>query len=219
MVEAATLTSRVITALRGEGLDWTALQRASEEIIVFGSTAAGVDSAASDVDVLCVGEGVSSKSQRLDLLIKHPGDIASMRWRRSELAGHLGSYGVWLKGTASWIPEVGEEAIASKRQRTIRLIASASRHWHHLSPMFQVRHLTTIRRELHRFSVLSTGLSVPPTPLLEVASAAGFRAAYATISDDIARLGSSAKQVRSMLAVLALSTSSSLNQVPRAPRP
>jgi hypothetical protein len=210
MVEAATLTSRLIALLRREGHDWDALQRASVEIIVFGSTAAGVDSAASDLDVLCVSEAASSKSARLDLLVKHPEEIASMRWRRSELAGHVASYGVWLKGTALWLPDVGDEAIVAKRRRILRLVASASRHWHDLSPVFQRRHLTTIRRELQRFSVLSAGLSVPPTPLLEAASAAGSRTAFVTIADDITRFGSSAKQVRSMLAILVRSTSHSL---------
>lgn len=209
MVEVATLTSRLVTALDREGLDWAALRRASEEVIVFGSTAVGLDSSSSDIDLLCVGTGVSSKSKRLDLLIKHPQEIRSLSWRRSELAGHVASYGVWLKGTASWLPDVGEEAIVRKRQRIFRLVASASRHWRDLSPAFRARHLTTIRRELQRFSVLSRGLSVPPTPLLESSCAVGLQTAEAAISDDIARLGPSAKQVQSMMALLAGSISNS----------
>jgi Nucleotidyltransferase domain len=209
MVEPATLTSRLITVLRREGHDWDALQRTSEQIIVFGSTAAGVDSAASDIDVLCVGNGVSSKSRRLDLLTKSPEEITSMRWRRCELAGHVASYGIWLKGNASWSPDVGEEAFLRKKQRIVRLVASASRHWRDLSPPFRARHLTTIRREVKRLSILSRGLSVPPTPILESSSCAvGLQAAQDAVSDDIARMNCPAKQAQSMMALLASSVSS-----------
>jgi predicted nucleotidyltransferase len=203
MVETEALTSRLIAALLAEGRDWHALKRASEEIIVFGSTAVGLESPNSDIDVLCIGLGVTSKSTRLDLLVKSPEDIASVRWRGSELAGHIASYGIWLKGAASWVPVVGEEATLKKRRRIFRLVASSSRHWSHLSPAFQARHLTTIRRELQRLSFLSSGLNVPPTPLLESSRAAVLHAVQAAICDDIARVNPSAKEARSMMALVA----------------
>jgi hypothetical protein len=209
MVEATTLTPRLISALRREGHDWETLQRASQEIIVFGSTAVGLDRPSSDIDILCVGTGVSSKSPRLDLVFRKPEEVDSIRWRQSELAGHVASYGIWLKGSASWSSDVGGEAIQRKRRRIFRLIASASRHWRDLSPVFRARHLTTIRRELQRLSFLSRGLSVPPTPILESSCAASLQAAQAAISGDIARISASVKQGQSMMALLARSMSCS----------
>ena len=59
------LTAMLFDRMRAHGRDPELLNRAAE-IIVFGSHAAGIHTADSDIDVLCVGNGPRLKSRSLD---------------------------------------------------------------------------------------------------------------------------------------------------------
>jgi hypothetical protein len=205
MVESADLTERLAAAVGLAGLNWPTVLRNSDEVVVFGSTAAGVASPSSDIDVLCVGYGHRFKTGALELITKTHEEIRTEPWLGSELAGHIATYGVWLKGESSWVQEicVGDHAILKKRRRLYRLIASGGRHWNHLAPAFQARHLTTVRRELKRFSLLTRSVSIPPTPFLDRCPySADLESAAAVLSLDLACGTASATEVKAMLKLL-----------------
>src|ERR1041384_8014610 len=91
-----------IRTARKSGLEPTQLLRRAEQVIVFGSHGAGSSSGDSDLDVLCVGKGRGHKSKSLHIIWVDPKLLKQSKWLGSELATHLGAYGVWLKGNRSW---------------------------------------------------------------------------------------------------------------------
>ncbi|HSZ02732.1 MAG TPA: hypothetical protein VK788_24770 [Terriglobales bacterium] len=161
----ATLTSRIEDA----GYPTHTLLDSASEIVVFGSCAAGVDSAASDLDVMCFGEGPRIKTPALDLLWVPERLTTATDWLGSELATHVSKYGVPLRGRALWRSSAwfSPEATTRKRRRIARLIEAASLGWENLHPVFHKRYQKTIRREFQRYGCLLTQAAVPPTPVLD----------------------------------------------------
>jgi hypothetical protein len=143
----------------------------AREIIVFGSRAAGVHSADSDLDVLCVGiaPGIRVKSPRLDLLWMRPEAVDSVKWRGSELAGHIAAYGRWLRGSDDWKKEVFSSpgAVQKKQRQLADRIEALEAGWSDLAPPYRRRLFTLIRRDLQRLELLREGRAVLPTPLLD----------------------------------------------------
>jgi hypothetical protein len=166
------------TARLCAGLDqvrWDDVLNAAAEIVVFGSRAAGVNSASSDLDVLCIGEGKRRKSGHLDLIWKPERERDSQAWLSSELAGHVAKFGIWISGDDSWRGEVktGADAARHKENRILNLAAGLDAHWNRLHPDFRMKYLVSLRREIQRLIVLREREAVPPTPLLDQAWEAG----------------------------------------------
>lgn len=145
------------------------LRRRAEQIVLFGSRAAGRARPASDWDLLCVAEQRPSSIAGVDLIWISPCDLSTPAWLGSELAGHVAAWGRWLHGEPDWISSVvhGERAATRKAQRVASKLVALERAWDALGPAYQRRHLLLLRRDLQRHGLLSRGEPVPPTALLD----------------------------------------------------
>ena len=162
------LKTIIFDRMRKDGRDPAQLKSAGE-IVVFGSYSAGLNTEDSDVDVLCVGNGLRVKSRSLDLSWISKKKLSEDAWLGSELAGHIAKYGIWLRGTGDWRATVfgGTHAIDRKRNRIISLSRTVNHFWDRLHPMFQDQYDVTIRRELQRLALLQTCVPIPPTKVLD----------------------------------------------------
>jgi hypothetical protein len=149
--------------------DWNQVFSGCSEIIVFGSRATGVHRKASDIDILCIGEGRRVKTRRLDLLWLPISALYTREWLGCELACHVAEFGVWLKGSGDWRSSVhiSQQAIQLKEGRILRLARSVDHCWNRLHPGYQQRYQTTLRREIQRLMRLRSNITVPPTPVLD----------------------------------------------------
>jgi hypothetical protein len=184
------LTTMLFDRMRKHARNSAPLECA-HEIVVFGSFAAGLNTADSDLDVLCVGKGPRLKSRSLDLSWVTEKNICEDAWLGSELAGHIVKYGIWLRGNCYWRTEVlgGEHAIERKRKRIISLSRTITQLWDRLHPIFQEQYNVTIRRELQRLALLQVQMQVPPTKVLDDEW-------YRKRSHDLLELRSSIKELR-----------------------
>ena len=162
------LTTILFDRMRKDGRDPAQL-KCSAEIVVFGSYAAGLSTSDSDIDVLCVGNGLRLKSRLLDLSWVSEKKLSEDAWLGSELAGHIAQYGIWLRGDGRWRATVfgGEHAIDRKRKRIVSLSRTVNHFWDRLHPIFQDQYDVTIRRELQRLALLEAQVHVPPTKVLD----------------------------------------------------
>ncbi|WP_437840173.1 nucleotidyltransferase domain-containing protein [Sorangium sp. So ce1153] len=156
-------------ALATLGLTLADLQRSAEQVVLFGSRAAGVGSAGSDWDLLVVGEGRTRHTQAVDLVWVSPRELATPAWLGSELAGHVARWGRWLHGAPDWVAEAGcgEMATEHKARRLASRLAALEQTWDLLSPAYRREHLTLFRRDLQRHALLAQGEAVPPSALLD----------------------------------------------------
>src|ERR1039457_5418652 len=96
----------------------------SVELVLFGSRAARVHSRESDLDILCIGCENRRKSGRLDIVWRTAGEIEDPKWLCSELANHIATYGIVLRGSADWrsAVRVSGAAISHKERRVVSLV-------------------------------------------------------------------------------------------------
>jgi hypothetical protein len=156
-------------ALRGAGLSWDWLQGKTSGIVLFGSRAAGVSSAASDWDLLCLGARGSRPSGPIDLVWVDPDYLRSDRWLGSELASHVAAFGRPLTGSHAWISSVfvSPEAAARKARRVIGKLEGIEIVWSVLGSAQRAKHVRWLRLELQRWERLRSERPVPPTALLD----------------------------------------------------
>jgi|GEM_PF-3304821 len=153
-----------------EGLTLDTLFAASDEVVIFGSRAAGCAASDSDIDILVFGEGLRLKSERLDLVCIPARLAGSPEWLDSELAGHVAAHGVWIHGQRRWTPRLGSaSSVARKRSLIAAEYGATMRRWQALAPWARAKHLTSVLRNLQRLAILDRGGAVPPTPVLEAA--------------------------------------------------
>ena len=166
------------------------------ELVVFGSYAAGLNTAQSDIDVLCVGNGRRLKSHSLDLLWVSEDELDTNRWLGSELAGHISAYGIWVRGDGLWRNSVfgGAHAIERKRRRIISLSKTAVNFWSRLHSTFQGQYDISIRRELQRLELLLNGTQIPPTKVLDDKWCQGKRDSVFNLRSSMAELRAYEKQ-------------------------
>jgi predicted nucleotidyltransferase len=142
----------------------------ASEVIVFGSMAVGLDRPNSDVDVMCIGGRQSKlKTHSLDLIVFSEETAKSQVWLQSELALHISHYGVWIKGKPDWIDyvRVGKCAIEEKRRRVEAFMRHLPDSWSRLDEGFRVKYAIKVRREAQRLLLISRGVPVPPTRMLD----------------------------------------------------
>jgi hypothetical protein len=168
-VNESKLRERVVKALAKENLAWTDLVSQCEQIVLFGSVAAGLEVDRSDVDLLCVGIGARKKSKSLDLIWYSPAFVITPQWRASELGSHIMKYGIWLHGKKPDFPCLppSPSAIAFKRRLISSRARALARTWDDLSRHYREKHITKIRRDLQRLSIMESGDPVPVTPILD----------------------------------------------------
>jgi hypothetical protein len=151
------------------GMNLAGLRNAAEEIVLFGSRAAGVSDDLSDWDVLCVGYGRSIRAGGADLVWVRPDVLGSDLWLGSELASHIAEYGHWLAGSGAWRgrARISRRALDAKLSAIQMMLAELDRLWIHLLPPARVRHAMRVRRDIQRLQVLCEGRAVPPRPYLD----------------------------------------------------
>lgn len=161
----------LLSALAGLSLSLADLRRSSEQIVIFGSRAAGLARACSDWDLLLVGEGCSHNTPAIDLVWVSPRELASPMWLGSELAGHVARWGRWIHGTPDWVTSVacGEGARQHKARRLASRVTALEQAWKHLPPAYHRKHRTLVRRDLQRHALLADGQAVPPSAVLDEA--------------------------------------------------
>lgn len=146
------------------------LMSEADEVVIFGSRAAGVHSSSSDLDLLII----TPKRRRLvaaglDCVLLTPEEVNDSFWLGSELASHVAAYGRWAKGAGEWRSNVqlSDRAITRKRKRVSSVLRNVAQRWSRLHPIFQLKYRTTLRRELQRLKLLEVGFPIPPTPMLD----------------------------------------------------
>lgn len=147
--------------------DWI---RDAEEIVLFGSMAAGVSRPTSDLDVLIVSPITKSlKTKSLDIVGISRKTRESEEWTSSELASHIKRYGVWFRGTSEWTQyaHLGHQAIGIKARRISAFANSLPRSWLKLDEVFKQKYSIKLRRETQRLLLLERQIAIPPTRLLD----------------------------------------------------
>jgi Nucleotidyltransferase domain len=145
------------------------VNRASQ-VIIFGSMSAGLETPASDIDVLCVGDcEFKLKTPLLDLIFVPSKSTQSDGWLQSELATHVGKYGIWIRGASLWKTQarVGPAAIDKKLHRVAAFMQSLQNAWFKLDARFHIKYSIKLRRETQRLLLLERGIPVPPTSVLD----------------------------------------------------
>jgi hypothetical protein len=168
-VDPLAISHAAVNLAVAERLSWDALTEQACEIVVFGSRAAGLQRRGSDLDVLCIGAGERVKTSRLDIIWKTAREVESERWLSSELAGHVGAFGIWLRGSGGWKDELRPDnrAVDHKRKRILALVDGLHVHWKRLDDDFHQKYLTVIRRDVQRLQHLAASSPVPATPVLD----------------------------------------------------
>jgi len=151
------------------GDSWDALSRRCDQIILFGSQAAGVQREGSDLDLLCIGSGKSHLSPAVDLVFVTLTEVKGSRWLGCELAGHVAHYGIWLKGEPDWVSQVrlSSHAIERKRDKILHRLRAVEERFQYLDASYLSKYLMLIRRDLQRYECLTNGEPVPPSPKLD----------------------------------------------------
>lgn len=157
-------------AVLGKRPEIRQLLSSSTELIVFGSSAAGLRRSTSDLDVLCVTDRTAHyKDRLLDLLCLSAKDVRGSAWLCSELANHIAKYGVWMTEKAEWVGGVHLDDIAvhSKQLRLQSYASALEDRWDKLSEVFKQKYVVKLRRETQRLILLRERVAVPPTLLLD----------------------------------------------------
>ena len=156
-------------ALNGRGFD-IRLFTPYQQVILFGSRAAGCAHSSSDWDILLIGGSCRlPQVPNFDLVtIAHLDGESALRWHSTELAVHVRRYGVWLVGAPpeEWLMDFQrvvnrKHHLVGVRIRTLRSV------WGSLSRVRRDRELILLRRELQRLGLLRQGEPVPPRQVLD----------------------------------------------------
>ncbi len=155
--------------LKAAGTSLEVLSRTADCVVLFGSRSARVDRNGSDWDLLCVGDGKTRKSPSLDLVWIAPKRIHSIDWRRSELAGHVATFGTVLSGDFTWRATVerSDDPAVRKATRLSLRVRILTKDWTRLAVAFRQKHIRFLSNDLVRLAFLSRHEAVPPTPILE----------------------------------------------------
>lgn len=160
------LTDSVIVRLRKQVGD-------ADQLVLFGSRAAGVARPNSDWDVLLVRVGGPTirSASNIDLIEVEKSQLTSTDWLGSELAGHIAAYGKWIVGDVSWRASVHRSklAIDRKGERLKSRLRNMERSWELLQPAYQRRFATIVRRDVQRYRCLVEGRPVAPSSTLDEA--------------------------------------------------
>lgn len=145
----------------------------ADQLVLFGSRAAGVERADSDWDVLLVRSAgpVVRDAAKLDLVELSESQLHSPEWLGSELAGHVASYGCWVIGEPTWTKAVhsSKRAIERKCERLKARLHNMCRSWETLQPAYQKRFAIVVRRDVQRYRYLAEGRAIAPSSLLDEA--------------------------------------------------
>ncbi len=140
----------------------------SSEIVVLGSYAVGCERIDSDIDILFVGNGKRNKTRKLDFIWIKPDKVNQKSWLGSELANHVASYGLWLKGDGAWRRKVfvSETSISRKKEaiyvRLIHLYLKRSKYRPYSMKKLSIKVLL----DFYRLYLLTDKKAIPPTKMI-----------------------------------------------------
>lgn len=167
----AKLIGLISEAASLDRIDWHDQFRRARQVIAFGSYAVGYETPQSDIDILCIGRGRSCRSDRLQILWMPQSRLDEHKRRGSELACHVASFGVWLKGPREFPSKIApsRETIRRRRDQISARCRALLAQWNRLTPAFQQKHIQKIRRDLQRLALLKQGNANIPAPALDAA--------------------------------------------------
>jgi predicted nucleotidyltransferase len=168
--EALHLRDQVRRMIAAGSLSFDELFASASDIIVFGSRAAGLNRPDSDLDLLIIADKSGHKRiGKLDLVFVPDEKVGSAAWRRTEIAGHVATFGVSLMNDRPAFDVIHDDYAALRKQARIhRLVSSLVPSWRLLNDELRRKYLIRVRRELQRFRFLRRGLPVPPTATLDL---------------------------------------------------
>lgn len=159
------------SALAHVGVDPIRLQERSNELILCGSRAQKLNTSTSDWDLVAIGDGIPRRKRgNIDLVPIDRALLHSPRWLESELAWHLKTHGVWLKGQpGDWIRNVRvtPRTLSAKLDRIDYRLDRIRQAWPHLSSKARDRYVDFLRRDLQRYTILKKGQPIPSGPQLD----------------------------------------------------
>ena len=166
----AALLDDVRQAMAAEGLSLYDLTKSASNVVLFGSRAVGVNRPNSDFDLLIVSDRSGHKKHgRLDLIFVTQAKLNSPLWRRTEIARHIGAFGVSLMQVNLRVePIIDDYAAMRKQARLHKLTKSLLLHWGVLNGELKRKYLTRVRREIQRYLYLKAGAAAPPTAILDL---------------------------------------------------
>jgi hypothetical protein len=92
-------------------------------------------------------------------------------WLHSELASHVGHYGVLVKGDLDldWCcaAKLTDQAVEAKRRRVAAFMRCLPHSWANLEDGFRIKYSVKVRREMQRLLLLERGDPIPPTYMLD----------------------------------------------------
>jgi hypothetical protein len=143
----------------------------TDQLVLFGSRAAGVPRSNSDWDVLVVrtnGPTIRCAS-KIDLVEIELAQVSSEAWLGSELANHIAAYGRWIVGEPTWSGSVhsSKRAIERKGDRLRLRLNNMQRSWEILQPAYKRSFATVVRRDVQRYHCLVDGRPVAPSSILD----------------------------------------------------
>jgi predicted nucleotidyltransferase len=141
----------------------------SSQIILFGSQAASCQTANSDVDILFVKKGKGFKNEFFDFVTVDPKRIGLNSWLGSELANHIATYGIWIKGEDKWRNKVfiSESSINRKKLLILSRLAQLWVKYESLKNKSMIKLFENVVLDTERLSNMINGLPVPPTAMLK----------------------------------------------------
>jgi predicted nucleotidyltransferase len=150
-------------------VNWEDHYASAEQVIVFGSFAAGMQTTNSDLDVLCVGNGQNVLKEPLHVLWLSDVKLEHHVRKGSELACHIAAYGVWLKGERTLPPEIqpSVETVLNRRESIHARLIALRQNWTKLTLQYRLKHAWRIRRDLQRLVLLQSGRPNMPRPALD----------------------------------------------------
>lgn len=140
----------------------------SEQVIIFGSYAAGVQHAESDIDILFITHEKAFKTKYLDFVCVAPERLMLKSWLGTELANHVANYGVWVKGDDDWKHKVYISKNALERKKFI-ILHRLTHLWiknSSISKPTMLRLFKDVVLDSYRLVHMSEGLPVPPNKIL-----------------------------------------------------
>ena len=161
----------IVNRLKKAGVDWQYLTDSSEQVVLFGSRAAGYANRKSDWDLLIISnEDIEKPQGPFDFIVITPERSQSEEWLGSELAVHVAKYGKWLHGEDTWSYKVvsySKKAIQEKRRKIEKNWKMLTIGFDRLVPQILRRRVEMLRRDMQRLELMQKGIPVPPNAVLD----------------------------------------------------
>jgi predicted nucleotidyltransferase len=140
----------------------------SEQVVIFGSYASGVQRSQSDIDILFVTDEKGYKSKYLDFVCIEPKRIKLRTWLGTELANHVAQYGLWVKGDDSWRKDavISKEALDRKKLMILHRLSHLYVKGNRISESLMLTLFQDVVLDSFRLIQMSEGFPVPANKIL-----------------------------------------------------